>query len=174
MLRKLMSQAEWVFLAPFLIKNRTQGGRRPLDHRRVLDGVLYVTRTGVPWRDLPPKFGNWNSVDRQYRRWTEAGVWDVMLAALSDSEASDNTLQMSDSTIVRVHQRDAGGRGESEKLYWPFARWAHDPSSYQSECRRVGGRLPCDAQLGLRHDGLRRSHGGGYATARGDAQRQGL
>ncbi len=77
----------------------------------MLDGVLYVTRTGVPWRDLPPELGNWNSVHRQYRRWTEAGVWDVMLAALSDSEASDNTLQMMDSTIVRVHQHAAGGRG---------------------------------------------------------------
>jgi transposase len=106
-----MSDAEWAFFAPFLIENRTQGGRRPLDHRRVLDGVLYVTRTGVPWRDLPPEFGNWNSVHRQYRRWTEGGVWDVMLAALSDSEASDNTLQMIDSTIVRVHQHGVGGRG---------------------------------------------------------------
>ena len=111
MLRGLMSDAEWAFFAPFLIENRTQGGRRPLDHRRVLDGVLYVTRTGVPWRDLPPEFGNWNSVHRQFRRWTEAGVWDVMLAALSDSGASDNTLQMIDSTIVRVHQHGAGGRG---------------------------------------------------------------
>ncbi len=111
MLRGLMSDAEWAFFAPFLVENRTQGGRRPLDHRRVLDGVLYVTRTGVPWRDLPPEFGNWNSVHRQYRRWTEAGVWDVILAALSDSEASDNTLQMIDSTIVRVHQHGAGGRG---------------------------------------------------------------
>lgn len=111
MLRGLMSDAEWTFFAPFLIENRTQGGRRPRDHRRVLDGVLYVTRTGVPWRDLPPEFGNWNSVYRQYRRWTEAGVWDVILAALSNSEASDNTLQMIDSTIVRVHQHGAGGRG---------------------------------------------------------------
>lgn len=111
MLRGLMNDAEWAFFAPFLIENRTQGGRRPLDHRRVLDGVLYVTRTGVPWRDLPPEFGNWNSVHRQYRRWTEAGVWDVMLAALADSEASDNTLQMIDFTIVRVHQHGAGGRG---------------------------------------------------------------
>jgi transposase len=43
-----MSDAEWAFFAPFLIENRTRGGRRPLDHRRVLDGVLYVTRTGIP------------------------------------------------------------------------------------------------------------------------------
>lgn len=49
-----MSDAEWAFSVLFLIENRTQGGRRPLDqdHQRVLDGVLYVTRSGVPWRDL--------------------------------------------------------------------------------------------------------------------------
>ncbi len=122
MLRGLMSDAELAFFAPLLIENRTQGGRRPSDHRRVLDGVHYATRTGVPWRDLPPEFGNWNSVHRQYRRWTEAGVWDLMLAALSDSEASDNTLQMIGSTIVRLHQHGAGGRGDSEKSASPRAR----------------------------------------------------
>jgi transposase len=74
-------------------------------------GVLYGTRSGVPWRDLPPEFGKWNSVHQQYRRWTEAGAWDVMPAALADSEASDNTLQMIDSTVVLMHQHGAGGRG---------------------------------------------------------------
>lgn len=109
--------------APFLIENLRQGGRRPRDHLRVLDGVLYVTRTGVPWRDLPPEFGNWNSVYRQYRRWTEAGVWDVILAALYNSEASDNTLQMIDSTIVRVHQHGAGGRGKFKETVLAVRGW---------------------------------------------------
>ena len=111
MLRGLMSDEEWAFFAPFLIENRSRGGRPPQDHRRVLDGIFYVTRTGLPWRDLPAEFGHWNSVHRQFRRWTEAGVWDVMLAALAESEVSDNGLQMIDSTIVRVHQHGAGGRG---------------------------------------------------------------
>ncbi len=77
MLRGLMSDAESAFFAPFLIENRAQSGRRPLDHRRVRDSLHYVTRTCVPWRDLPPEFGSWNSAHLQYRRWTEAGVWDV-------------------------------------------------------------------------------------------------
>ena len=77
----------------------------------MLNGVLYVTRTRVPWHDLPSGLDNWNSVHRQYRLWTEAGVWGVRLAALSDSKTSDNTLQMIDSTIVRVHHHGAGGRG---------------------------------------------------------------
>ena len=113
LIRGLMSDEEWSFFAPFLTENRSRGGRRPTDHRRVLDAILWITRTGVPWRDLPPELGNWNSVFRQYRRWTEAAVWDVILAGLAESQASDNTMQMIDSTIVRAHQHAAGGRGGS-------------------------------------------------------------
>lgn len=111
LIRGLMSDEEWSFFAPFLTENRSRGGRRPTDHRRVLDAILWITRTGVAWRDLPPEMGLWNSVFRQYRRWTEAAVWDVILAALAESQASDNTMQMIDSTIVRAHQHAAGGRG---------------------------------------------------------------
>jgi transposase len=69
----------------------------------VLDGIFWITRTGSPWRDLPTEFGNWNSVHRQYRRWTELGVWDVMLVAIAEGDAADTTVQMIDSTIVRAH-----------------------------------------------------------------------
>ena len=111
MFRGLMSDEEWAFFAPFLIDNGTRGGRPPLNHRKVIDAVLWVTRTGLAWRDLPLELGNWNSVHRQYRRWTESGVWDIMLAALTESDISDNTIQMIDSTIIRAHQHAAGGRG---------------------------------------------------------------
>lgn len=106
-----MSDLEWGLFAPFLIENRSRGGRLPQDHRKVLDGIFWITRTGSPWRDLPDEFGNWNSVHRQYRRWTEMGVWDVMLAALAESEVADTAIQMIDSTIVRAHQHAAGGKG---------------------------------------------------------------
>lgn len=111
MARELMLDEEWAFFAPFLIENRSRGGRPPADHRRVLDGVFWIARTGAPWRDLPSEFGAWNSVFRQFLRWTECAVWDVILAALTESEASDAATQMIDSTIVRVHQHAAGGRG---------------------------------------------------------------
>jgi transposase len=106
-----MTDEEWAFFAPFLIENRSRGGRPPSDHRRVLDGVFWIARTGSPWRDLPPEFGAWNSVFRQFRRWTETAVWDGILTALTESEASDTATQMIDSTIVRAHQHAAGGRG---------------------------------------------------------------
>ncbi|MFC6487089.1 IS5 family transposase [Nitratireductor sp. GCM10026969] len=60
-----MSDAEWLFFVPFLDEHRSRGGRGPQDHRKVLDGIFWITRTGSPWRDLPAEFGNWNSVHRQ-------------------------------------------------------------------------------------------------------------
>jgi len=58
----------------------------------VLDAVFWVMRTAAPWRDLPDKFGNWNSIFRQFRRWADSGVWGVMLEALAGSGVSDGML----------------------------------------------------------------------------------
>jgi transposase len=75
-IRGLMTDDEWAIVAPFLIIPSLRG-RPPANHRRVLDGVFWITRTGAPWRDLPEAFGNWNSIWQQFRRWCESGVWDV-------------------------------------------------------------------------------------------------
>ncbi|MCA6244656.1 MAG: transposase [Phenylobacterium sp.] len=96
MVRNLMSDEEWAFFAPFVIEKGPRRGRRPRDHRRVLDGVFWIARTGSAWRDLHDHFGKWSSVYRQFRRWTLAGVWDVMLAALNErpgpGQRSDDRL----------------------------------------------------------------------------------
>jgi transposase len=77
----------------------------------VLDAIFWIARTGAPWRDLPSELGNWNSVWRQFRRWTESGVWDVLLQALTDGGGEADTLQMIDSTIIRAHHCAAGAKG---------------------------------------------------------------
>jgi transposase len=109
-----MSDEEWAFFAPFVIETGPRRGRRPADHRLVLDGVFWIARTGSPWRDLHDYFGKWNSVYQQFRRWTLAGVWDAMLAALNETAheggAGQDSLQMIDSTIVRAHQHAAGAQ----------------------------------------------------------------
>src|SRR6201993_4910740 len=104
-----MTDDEWAFFEPFLIHRG--GGRPPRDHRRVLDAVFGCMRPGAPWRDLPQEFGNWNSIFRQFRRWADSGIWDVILEALAGSGVSDATLQMIDSTIIRAHHCAAGGKG---------------------------------------------------------------
>ncbi len=67
--------------------------------------VCWIARTGVPWRDLHEHFGKWDSVYRQFRRWTLAGVWDVILEALNDSGGGQDSVQMIDRTIVRAQAR---------------------------------------------------------------------
>ena len=113
MARGLMSDAEWAFFEPFLGAVRAPQGRPASDHRRVLDGVFWIARTGSAWRDLPDEFGKWSSVYRQFRRWTLAGLWEAILEALNEGAARvgdvpPDRLQMVDSTVVRAHQHAAG------------------------------------------------------------------
>jgi transposase len=103
-----MSDEEWAFFEPFVVEKGPRRGRRPRDHRLVLDGVFWIARTGTAWRDLHSHFGEWNSVYRQFRRWTVAGVWDVILEAPNEAGAGHGSVQMIDSTIIRAHQHAAG------------------------------------------------------------------
>lgn len=111
MIRGLMTDEEWAVIEPFLTTASSRGGRPPASHRRVVDGILWICRTGAPWRDLPQAFGNWNSVWRQFRRWCEFGVWHVLLQGLADSGGEWDVLQMIDSTTIRAHRRAAGEKG---------------------------------------------------------------
>jgi transposase len=102
-----------ISLSPFVIEAGPRRGRRPKDHRLVLDGVLWIARTGSPWRDLHDRFGRWNSVYQQFLRWGLTGVWDVLLAALNESGVAQDSVQMIDSTIVRAQQHSAGAKTKS-------------------------------------------------------------
>jgi len=109
--RNLMGDAEWAFFEPFLKAIRQPNGRKPVDHRRVLDGVFWIAPRGAPWRDLPEEFGKWGSVYRQFRRWTLAGLWETILEVLNEAEAVPDAVQMIDSTIVRAHHCAADAKG---------------------------------------------------------------
>ena len=104
-----MSDAEWAFFEPFVVETGPRRGRRPRDHRLVLDGVFWIARTGAAWRDLHSHFGTWSSVYRQFRRWTQAGIWDVLLETMNETVEGHGSVQMIDSTIIRAHQHAAGG-----------------------------------------------------------------
>ena len=111
MARNLMSDDEWAFFEGFIRAVRHPNGRKPADHRLVLDGIFWIARTGAPWRDLPEEFGKWSSVYRQFRRWTLAGLWELILEALNESAIVPDSVQMIDSTIVRAHHCAAGAKG---------------------------------------------------------------
>ncbi len=106
-----MSDEEWAFHERFILAIRAPNGRKPMNHRLVLDGIFWVARTGSPWRDLPEEFGKWSSVYRQFRRWTLAGLWEKILEVLNASGLVPDALQMIDSTVVRAHHQAAGAKG---------------------------------------------------------------
>ena len=99
-------------LGPLLPAHPRQGHRWN-DHRTVINGVFFRTRTGCPWRDLPEGFGNWSTVYGRHRRWSLDGTWAQILAALragcDEAEGTDWTVS-ADSTVVRAHQHAAGAR----------------------------------------------------------------
>ena len=129
MARKLMSDAEWAFFEPFLKAVRQPNGRKPVDHRRVLDGIFWIARTGAPWRDLPDEFGKWGSVYRQFWRWTLAGLWQTVLEVLNESAAVADAVQMIDSTVVRAHHCAAGAKGGLKKRILAVQKVASRPRS---------------------------------------------
>jgi transposase len=76
------------------------------DNRRFVEAVLYRYRAGIPWRDLPPRFGDWKNTHRRFSRWAKSGVWQRVFEHLAADAA--NEYAMIDSTIVRAHQHSAG------------------------------------------------------------------
>lgn len=146
MIRGRLTDAEWAFFEPFVIETGPKRGRPPSDHRRVLDGIFWIARTGSPWRDLPEELGKWSSVYRQFLRWTHAGLWDVLLEALANTEAVPDTVQMVDSTIIRAHHHAAGGKGGFRKTLLAVREVASRPKSTSVQMRRVSR----SARLSLR------------------------
>ena len=107
--RDVLSDAQWARIEPLIPGKPGDPGRTGDDNRLFVEAILWMDRTGAPWRDLPERFGNWNSVFRRFRRWAERGVFESLFKALSDEP--DFEYAMVDGTIVRVHQHGAGARG---------------------------------------------------------------
>lgn len=109
--RHELSDEEWALLEPLLPQLQTPG-RHYRDHRTVLNGMLFRVNTGIPWRDLPERYGPWQTVYSRSRRWARTGVWDRMLQALQTRlDAAGNidwSLWCVDGSNVRAHQAAAG------------------------------------------------------------------
>ena len=102
-----MSDEERAFFERFILAVLAPNGSKPTNHRLVLDEIVWIARTGAPWRDLPEEFWKWSNVYRQFRRWTLAGLWEQIMVALNESGAVPHALQMIDSTVVRAHHQAA-------------------------------------------------------------------
>ena len=107
--RFLLNDAQYKKMALLLPGKSGDSGRTAADNRLFVEAVLWIVRTGAPWRDLPVCFGRWNSAFRRFRRWSRKGVFEKIFNALSGDP--DFEYAIVDGTIVRVHQHGAGAKG---------------------------------------------------------------
>ena len=105
-----LTDAQWKKMQPFCLGKPTDPGRTGGDTRLFTEAVLWIARTGSPWRDLPASFGKWNTVFKRFRDWVRADVFKRMFDAVSDEP--DTEYAMVDATIVRVHRHGQGAKGE--------------------------------------------------------------
>lgn len=115
-----LTDEQWARLEPLLPDRTPIRGGRWVDHRRVIDGVLWRTRTGSPWRDLPVGYGNWKTVYHRHRRWSGDGTWSAVLDGLrvgcdGDVGAAAEWVLSTDGTVIRAHHHSAGARHEPPK-----------------------------------------------------------
>ena len=102
MRRHELTDRQWNLIKAHLPGKRSDPGRTAKDNRRFVDGVLWLARTGAPWRDLPERYGRWNSAFQRYNRWSKRGIWQRILETLGSDEDLEHLLL--DSTTVRAHQ----------------------------------------------------------------------
>lgn len=103
-----MRDDQWNRIKDLLPGQETTVGVTAADNRLFVEAVLYRYRTGIPWRDLPERFGDWKNVHRRFSRWAKSGVWQRVFEHLAAD--ADNEYAMIDSTIVRAHQHSAGAQ----------------------------------------------------------------
>jgi len=105
--RHAISDEDWDRIKDLLPGRAGTPGHRAKDNRLFVDAILWIGKTGAPWRDLPERFGNWNSVWRRFDRWARKGVWGKVFEALQDPDLEWLIL---DSTIIRAHPHAAGAK----------------------------------------------------------------
>ena len=112
--RLVLSDAAWERMAPLVFGRPDHKGSTGRDDRMFVEGVLWIERTGSPWRNLPDIFGDWNSMVRRFSRWSQQGVLRRVFAAMSDDP--DFEYLIVDSTIIRAHQHAAGAKKGGLKI----------------------------------------------------------
>lgn len=110
-----LTDEQWARIEGLFPDRTPKRGGRWVDHRQVVNGVLWRTRAGAAWRDLPASYGNWKTVYARHRRWAGDGTWRLVVDHVrADSDAADEGEWAVgvDGTVIRAHQHAAGARRE--------------------------------------------------------------
>ena len=115
MKHKHLTNAQWARLKPLLPPQKPWTGRPDLSHRRIVNGILWILRTGAPWQELPRRYGKHTPISSRYDRWCEKGIWERIFADLQAQAETDGSLDWTiycvDRTVVRAPQHAAGAKG---------------------------------------------------------------
>jgi transposase len=126
-----ISDKVWSLLEAHLPGRKGTWGGIAKDNRLFINAVFWILRTGAPWRDLPPDYGDWKNIQRRFCRWRDKGTWEHLLNVLI--EDPDYEWLMLDSSHIKVHPHAAGARGGNQnmdrtkggltrKYIWPWMR----------------------------------------------------
>lgn len=126
-----ISDETWALLEPHLPGRAGAWGGVAKDNRRFLNAIFWILRTGAPWRDLPPSYGDWKNTHRRFCRWRDKGVWEALLEQLIDKP--DYEWLMIDSSHIKVHPHGTGAKGGNQAIgrtkggsipnyIWPWMR----------------------------------------------------
>lgn len=126
-----ISDEDWAKLQPHLPGQRGSWGGVAKDNRLFINAVFWILRTGSPWRDLPPDYGDWKNVHRRFCRWRDKGIWEKLLEIFADD--ADYEWLMIDASHVKVHPHAAGAKGgnqdmsrtkggSTQRYTWPWMR----------------------------------------------------
>jgi putative transposase len=111
-----LCDTQWQRIAHLLPGKPGDRGRRGADNRLFINAVLWVLRSGARWQDLPERYGKYKSVHKRFTRWAKTGVWEKVFDSLTGDP--DNQYLMLDTTLVRVHQQAAAGKGGPKIRLW--------------------------------------------------------
>lgn len=111
--RHALTTEQWAQIAPLLPPEVGRAARPAKPNRLMVEAMVWILRTGAPWRDLPKHFGPWKSVYTRLRRWTQRGIWARVLEELSKQQDRESYLM--DATIVRAHQDATGAKKGDRK-----------------------------------------------------------
>lgn len=126
-----ISDRVWETLEPHLPGRKGSWGGKAKDNRLFINAIFWILRTGAPWRDLPPYYGDWKNTHRRFCRWRDKGIWESLLEKLVDEP--DFEWLMIDASHIKVHPHATGAKGGNQEMsrtkggsiqryIWPWMR----------------------------------------------------
>ena len=134
MRRHALTEEQWRRLQKVLPKQKT-GPESTLGDRLFIEAVLFRAKTGMPWRDLPERFGPWKSIYNRFNNWAKKGHWELIFKELQLEV--DEVGSIVDGSVVRAHQDASGGKGGSDATLWAVLEEVFQPSSTRSSTRKA-------------------------------------